>query len=73
MAMAKRLPKMLTIPQAAEYLGATRQAVWDAIEKGRLEAERYDHVRLIPRAALIAYKKNRRPGGPKPKRKAAKR
>ncbi len=66
MAMKTPLPKMLTIPQAAEYLGASRQAVWDAIEKGRLEAERYDHVSLIPRAALVAYKKNRRPGGPKP-------
>ena len=65
--MKKPLPRMVTIPQAAEYLGATRQAVFDAIEKKRLKAERYDHVCLIYRAALIAYKKNRRPGGPKPK------
>ena len=73
MAMKKPLPKMLTIPQAAEYLNASRQAVWGAIEKGRLQAERYDHVRLIPRAALVAYKKTRRPGGPKPKAKPRRR
>jgi excisionase family DNA binding protein len=68
--MAKKsLPQMFTIPQAAEFLGASRQAVWSAIKDGRLEATEFGHVKLVPRAALVAYKKTRRPGGPSPKKK----
>jgi len=69
----KSQPELLTIPQAAEFLESSRQAVWSAIKKNRLPvAARYGHVTLIPRTALAEYKKNRRRGGPPSKRKSPK-
>jgi excisionase family DNA binding protein len=73
--MAKKpLPDLLTIQQAADYLGSSRQAVWSAIQKERLPvAARYGRTILLSRQILAEYKTTRRRGGPVPKRKPVKR
>jgi excisionase family DNA binding protein len=53
--MKKDLPDMLTIPQAAEALGCSRQYIWDTIKRGRIQAMRFGHVSLIPRSSLEHY------------------
>ena len=70
--MKRELPDMLTIPQAAEELGVTRQNIWHAIKRGRIKALRFGHVALIPRSALEEYEatKGQNVGRPKKKRKA---
>lgn len=71
--MPRKSPSdLLTVPQAAKYLGISRQAVWEAIKKGRLETLRFGHVSLIPRASAAAYKKTRHPGGPAAKERKPK-
>lgn len=70
MAPKKVEPDLLTIPQAAELLGTSRQALWKAINAKRLEtAARYGRMVLIKRSVLAAYKKTRRPGRPPSKKK----
>jgi excisionase family DNA binding protein len=70
----KNLPDLLTIQQSADYLGTSRQAIYEALDKGWLkEAARYGRTGLIARADLVAFKKSRRPRGPAPTKKPPKR
>jgi excisionase family DNA binding protein len=61
--MKKDLPDTLTIPQAAEALGVSRQNIWHAIQRGRIQALRFGHVALIPRSALEEYVATKSKGG----------
>ena len=62
----RKQPDMLTITQAAKSLNTTRQAIWDAIKRGRLRSLRFGHMHLIPRSDLEDYSSSRlHIGGPK--------
>jgi hypothetical protein len=66
-------PDLLSIPDVARLLGVSRQRVQQLITPDaqgrppRLESVSYGHVHLIPRAAVLEYKRGRRPGRPKKK------
>jgi excisionase family DNA binding protein len=62
------LPDVLTMGQAAAALGVSRQAIWHAVNRGRLKALRFQHVVLIPRGALDEYQRTKSKGG-RPKKK----
>lgn len=62
--------KLITFSTAAKQLKISRQAVWDAVDKGRLKSVEIDGVPFVTKESVKRYKKNRRPGGPKPKHKA---
>lgn len=47
----------LTITEAAERLGVSRQRVHQLIKQGRLEAEQVGHIWIIPESALDDIKK----------------
>lgn len=68
MPLKKGLPDMVTVPEAAEALGVSRQAVWNAIERGRIKILRFRHVALIPRSALEEYVATKSKGG-RPRKK----
>lgn len=63
------LSGVLTMGQAAAKLKVTRQAIWHAINRGRLRCFRFDHVVLIPAEALKEYDKSKSKGG-RPKKAA---
>lgn len=48
------LPDLLTVPQAAELLGTTRQAVQQRIDAGTLPARQYGRQWLLTRGAVEA-------------------
>jgi len=58
------LKDFVTVSMAASYLESSRQAVWDAIKRRRLQTVRVGKVVLISRLSLARYKATRRPGGP---------
>lgn len=58
------MPK-LTVAQAARELGVTRQAVWSAIDRGRIKAEKLGPILLIPYQSLQSYKSSRSHSGPR--------
>ena len=62
------LPDVMTMGQAASTLGVSRQAIWHAVNRGRLRALRFQHVVLIPKGALDEYQKTKSKGG-RPKKK----
>jgi len=53
----------LTITGAAKALRVSRQAITEAINRGRIESTSVGHVRLISKTALDTYKKTRHAGG----------
>jgi excisionase family DNA binding protein len=57
------LPEVMTMGQAAGALGVSRQAIWHAVNRGRIKALRFQHVVLIPRSALDEYQRTRSKGG----------
>jgi excisionase family DNA binding protein len=61
-----RLPEVMTITQAARIAGKTKQAISDAVKRGRIPSLRIGHVALINRTALLSYLKTVRGGGRKP-------
>jgi excisionase family DNA binding protein len=62
------LPDVMTMGQAAAALGVSRQAIWHAVNRGRLNALRFQHVVLIPKGALDEYQKTKSKGG-RPRKK----
>jgi excisionase family DNA binding protein len=62
------LPDVMTMGQAASILGVSRQAIWHAVNRGRLRALRFQHVVLIPKGALDEYQRTKSKGG-RPKKK----
>jgi len=62
------LPDVMTMGQAAATLGVSRQAIWHAVNRGRLRALRFQHVVLIPKDALDEYQRTKSKGG-RPKKK----
>ena len=62
------LPDVMTMGQAAGSLGVSRQAIWHAVNRGRLNALRFQHVVLIPKGALDEYQKTKSKGG-RPRKK----
>ena len=62
------LPDVMTMGQAATALGVSRQAIWHAVNRDRLRALRFEHVVLIPKAALDDYQQTKSKGG-RPKKK----
>lgn len=62
------LPDVMTMGQAAGALGVSRQAIWHAVNRGRLRALRFQHVVLIPKGALDEYQRTKSKGG-RPKKK----
>lgn len=62
------LPDVMTMGQAAATLGVSRQAIWHAVNRGRLRALRFQHVVLIPKGALDEYQRTKSKGG-RPKKK----
>lgn len=73
----RRMDKNLSTAEAAERLGITRQRVIQLIASGKLRAEKFANVYMIPEAALkeVADRPVGRPPGvrseAKPKRKRA--
>jgi excisionase family DNA binding protein len=61
-------PDVMTMGQAASILGVSRQAIWHAVNRGRLRALRFQHVVLIPKGALDEYQRTKSKGG-RPKKK----
>lgn len=55
---------LLSIAQAAEIIGLTRQACYHAIRRGLLATERVGPYRLVPVAEALRYKNNRPHPGP---------
>jgi excisionase family DNA binding protein len=51
----------VSVAQAAELLGITRQAVLKRIHKGRLPATKVGHAYVVPRSALSAASAERDP------------
>jgi len=62
------LPDVMTMGQAASALGVSRQAIWHAVNRDRLQALRFQHVVLIPKGALDEYQRTKSKGG-RPKKK----
>jgi excisionase family DNA binding protein len=56
--------ELLTITQAAEFLGTLRQGVLMAIYRGRLEAHKYGNAWLIERGVLEHYRATTKIGRP---------
>jgi len=52
--------EIYTLGEAAEQLSVTRQAIWQAVQRGRIEAIQHKHVCLITKEALDAYRESRR-------------
>jgi excisionase family DNA binding protein len=48
----------LTVAQAAAFIGAKRQRIYDLLSDGRLRRYGTDHARLVSRAELVAYVEN---------------
>jgi len=64
--MKKEFKNILTINQAADLVGVTRQTIYDWINSGFLNYSLLGHVRLINKDALLAAseeKKRRNRGG----------
>ncbi|MBC8462380.1 MAG: helix-turn-helix domain-containing protein [Deltaproteobacteria bacterium] len=64
--MKKELEKMLTIPEAADLVGVSRQTIYDWINSGFLGYEQKGHFRLVNRDAVLSAseaKLKRRRGG----------
>lgn len=59
----------LTMGEAATKMGISRQAIWHAVARGRLEHTRIEHLVLIPQKAVAAYQKSKGNGG-QPKKAA---
>ena len=60
-----QLPGYFTTSEAAAALGVKRARLWQLIRRGELgERIMIGHTRLIPAAAVAAYRKPKR--GPKP-------
>jgi excisionase family DNA binding protein len=57
------MEKLYTIPEAAEYLGVTRQAVYKWMRQGRLRFVLVGADRRVPESALRAFVK---PGSTRP-------
>ncbi len=67
--MSKTKPDLLTLTEAAQYLGVTRQAVHKLTEKGI--GTRYGSVWMFSRQELDAWRDKPRPyGGARPKASA---
>jgi excisionase family DNA binding protein len=66
-----KLPEIMTITQAARIAGKTKQAISNAVKRGRITSVRIGHVALINRSALLHYLKTVRGGGRKPAKKKA--
>ena len=64
--------KVLTMGEAAERLGVSRQAIWHAIQRESLIAIRHEHVVLITEEALTTYAAGRKKGGRPPKKEREK-
>jgi len=65
--------QVVTIATATKRLSTSRQAVWEAITRGRLKTVDVAGVTFITLKSLEDYLKTRRPwGGPKSKRKTTK-
>jgi excisionase family DNA binding protein len=60
------LTEYLSITEAAELQGVTRQAIWALIERGRLSAVRVGHQWLISKSDLRKFK--RQSPGPRAKK-----
>lgn len=56
---ASRDSSMISVAQAAKLIGISRAAVYKAIEKNSLAAERIGNVTLVDRAAATAYRDDR--------------
>jgi excisionase family DNA binding protein len=65
----KKLPELMPVALAAQYLKISRQTIWAAIKRGRIKAQHFDHVVLISRDSIEEYKKTRKPAPPRRKQK----
>jgi hypothetical protein len=48
----------MTVADAALFIGAKRQRIYDLFDDGRLTRYGTDHARLVLRAELVAYVEN---------------
>ena len=58
--LAERDPRpdmspFMTVLEAAAFIGAKRQRIYDLFDDGRLTRYGTDHARLVSRAELVAY------------------
>jgi excisionase family DNA binding protein len=50
---------MMSVTQAAEFIGITRAAVYKAVRKGAIEATRIGNVTVVSRKSVLAYRSHR--------------
>ena len=50
----------MTVDEAAAFICAKRQRIYDLFDDGRLTRHGTDHARLVSRAELVAYAENNR-------------
>ena len=68
--LARKSPSdLLSLSQAAKYLRMSRQGIWEAIQKGKIKAQKVGFAIAIPRKALDKYKSLPKPPGGRPKKK----
>lgn len=61
-----RLPDLLGVSQAAKAIGIKRDALYKAIERGRLNTVQVGPYRVIPKAELERYVTHKKkPGRPR--------
>ena len=63
MAARRNLSDVLGLPEAAKFLGVSRQAIWLAIKEGRLKARKIGNTFIVHRETLTEYQSSKRPPG----------
>lgn len=48
-------PELLTVREAAEMAGYSRQTVYTWIDQGKIQAHRFGKLRLLDRAAFVSF------------------
>lgn len=64
--------RLYTIKEAGEYLGLSRQRVHRLVQDGRIKAQRYGKIWLIPESALEDISPSTKRVGRPPKKKRRK-
>ncbi len=60
---------MMSVAQAAKVIGISRAAVYKAIDRGTLEAQRIGNVTVVPRSSALEYRdRGRKPDKKRPRR-----
>ena len=62
---SKIFDEFITINDAAQYLGVTKQRVTQLAVSGRIKSVKFDHARFLYKNSVEDYKNTRKIGRPK--------